>query len=73
MMHQGANLESCTLCQAPLEANSVVCLSALCLSQDCILAPLKRARLSAREVCSRDSDSECCAKSYWGHDLARSF
>lgn len=72
-MHQGANLESCTLCRAPLEAYSVVWLSALCLGWDCMLARLKRARLSAREVCSRDSVSECYAKIYWGSDLAQSF
>lgn len=49
------NLESCALCQAPLDAYSVVWLSGVCLGQSCILAPLKCARLSAREACSRDS------------------
>lgn len=67
------NLESCALCQASLEAYCVVWLSALCSGQSCILAPLKCARLSAREACSRDSAWEYCAKIYWGPDHAQSF
>lgn len=67
------NLEFCALCQASLEAYRVVWLSALCLGQSCILAPVKCARLLAREACSRDSAWEYRAKVYWGPDLAQSF
>jgi len=72
-VHQGADLHSCAACRAPLEASGVVRLSALCLGADFIQTPLKRARLSAREHCSRDSASECRAEICGAPDLARSF
>lgn len=64
--HHSANLESSTLHWAPLETCCAVWLSALFLARDYILAPLKRARLSTREVCSRNFLSACYTKIYGG-------